>query len=140
MTFTEQLNRILDPVRTAIKQMARKAIVDTVDDTGAQQVISVRTGGGAVLDKVERLQPFGLTSAPASGDEVLLISTNGDREHAVAVQVGSSANRISGLDEGEVAVYRNASNKIVFRANGDLEIMTEGQLSINGGNLTVESA
>jgi phage gp45-like len=89
---------------------------------------------------VERLQPFGLTSVPAPGDEVLLISTNGDREHAIAAQVGSSANRVSGLDEGEVAVYRDVNNKIVFRANGDVEITTEGQLSVNGGNLTVESA
>jgi phage baseplate assembly protein V len=138
MNIVEQLNRLLDPIRILLNQMATKGSIDSVDDSGAQQTVTVITGDGEVLDQMERIQPMGLTSVPAKDDEVIVLIINGDRDHAVAIQVGSTANRLKGLDEGEVAVYRDVGNKIVFKANGDLEVTTSGTMNVNGGNLTVD--
>jgi len=126
MTLIDQINRLLAPIRALLNSMATKGSVDTVDDSGAMQVLKVVTGDGETLDRLERLQPMGLTSVPQNGDEVIVLALNGDLEHAIAVQVGASSRRPTGLAAGEVAVWRDVSNKIVFKSNGDIEMYASG--------------
>lgn len=130
MNAMDQLNRLLRPIWTLLRQTATKGVINSVDDSGAQQVLTVQTGDGEVLDKMERIEPMGLTSVPAAGDEVIVLIINGDRDHAIAVQVGSSAKRVKGLAEGEVAVWRDDANKVVFKANGDIEVHGEGKFKV----------
>lgn len=130
MNNAEQLNRFIAPLRTLLRQVATKGSVDSVDDTGAMQVVKVVTGDGEVLDNMERLQPLGLTSVPMTDDEVIVLVLNGDREHAIAVQIGGSSRRPAGLAAGEVAVWRDDSNKVVFKANGDIELHADGKYKV----------
>lgn len=130
MNFIDQFNRLLAPIRMLLRQMATKGSIDSVDDSGAMQEVKVITGDGEVLDQLERIQPFGLTSVPERDDEVIVLILNGDPAHAIAIQVGASSRRPTGLAEGEVAVWRDSSNKVVFKANGDIELHADGKYKV----------
>jgi phage baseplate assembly protein V len=130
VNLVDQFNRLLAPIRALLRQMATKGSIDAVDDTGPMQEVKVITGDGEVLDQLERIQPLGLTSVPEKDDEVIVLILNGDREHAIAIQVGGSSRRPNGLAEGEVAVWRDNNNKVVFKANGDIELHAEGKYKV----------
>lgn len=130
MNIIDHFSRLMAPLWTLLNQTATKGAIDSVDDSGAQQSVSVVTGDGELLDKMERIQPIGLTSVPLTDDEVIVLILNGDRDHAIAIAVGGSSRRPTGLAAGEVAVWRDNSNKIVFRANGDIEVTAGGEIKL----------
>lgn len=124
------LRRLLEPLQRAIKLMASKGVVEAVDDSTAMQTVQVTVGKDELLDKVERVQPFGLTSVPAAGDEAVVVLLGGERGQAVVVALDSSSKRPTGLAEGEVAVYRDASNYVKFLANGDVDVTVDGTAKV----------
>ena len=132
------LERWIAPLKRRLAQMVLEGIVNTVDDSGVMQVMSVEVGSGEPLEPVQRIQPHGITSNPEEGSEALVVLVGGNRDRPVAVVVGTGASRPTGLDAGEVAVYRNPSNMILFKANGEIEVTCEGTFSVNGTNLTVD--
>jgi phage baseplate assembly protein V len=135
MSFTDELVRFVEPLTRTLRLMVSKAVVDTVDDSGAMQVLNVIVSRDEVADEVERIQPMGLTSVPPEGAEALTVLVNGERQHMVCIAVDSAASRPTGLAAGEVCVYRNPNNKIIFKANGDVEVHAEGDIKLGPGTV-----
>lgn len=124
------IRRMLEPLTRAIKFLASKGSVEAVDDSTALQTLQVTIGQDELLDQVPRLQQFGITSVPSEGDEAVVVLLGGERDQAVVVALDSSQKRPTGLSEGEVAVYRDPANMVVFKANGDIEVHAEGKLKV----------
>jgi phage baseplate assembly protein V len=132
------IERMLAPIRRRIGQMVLKAVVETVDDSDQMQILSATVGSDESLAGIQRVQPHGLTSNPVEGSEAVVLLVNGNRDMPVAVVIGTSAARPTGLKAGEVAVYRDQNNMVLFKENGDIEVTSEGTFSVNGANLTVD--
>jgi len=124
------LERWIAPLKRRVAQMVLEGIVNTVDDTGAMQLLNVEVGSGEPLEPVQRIQAHGLTSNPEEGSEALVLLVGGNRDRPVAVVVGTGASRPTGLAAGEVAVYRNPDNMVVFKANGDIELHADGKYKV----------
>jgi phage gp45-like len=129
------VSRVIEPLRRLLKMIASKAVIDSVDDSQAMQTVQVIVGKNEVLGDVERVQPFGLSSVPAAGDEAIVVLIGGEREHAVVIACDSTAKRPTGLQEGEVCVYRDNKNRITFKANGDIDIECEGTVNVKASDI-----
>jgi phage baseplate assembly protein V len=122
----DTLERILAPIKRRLSLAVVRALVDSVDDSGAMQVLQVVPGNDEVLEGVEVLHPYGLTSHAPKDAPVLVLSPNGNAELAVAL-VGWKASRPAGLAEGEVALAHPDGNSVLLKANGDILVTASGK-------------
>ncbi|MGZ9668060.1 phage baseplate assembly protein V [Pseudomonas sp. GNP014] len=88
------------------------------------QTLQVRLTAGEVKDTVEHFEPYGFTSNPLAGAEVLTMFLNGDRSHAVVVVAADRRYRIKELAPGEVAIYTDEGDKVHFKRGRVIDIET----------------
>ena len=139
MQFYAKLDRLLEPIRNRIRMLFAKSLMTLIDDSTGIQLIQVSYATDGDKDKVQRLQPYGLTSHPLKDAQVFLAFLNGNRDHGVALNVGDSRYRVKPLPEGGVCLYDYDGNmvkltkddgilvdapnqKVVVHAGGDIEI------------------
>ena len=87
-----------------INLMLGRGIVSKVTDGGAIQLIRGKLMDGEDYDQMENLQPYGFTSVPKAGAELLSTFIGGNRDHPVIVVVGDRRYRLRGLQDGEMAM------------------------------------
>ncbi len=114
--------RMIQPIRDMIINMVLKGTVLAIDDTGEIQLVSVKVNGDEEYTEIERLQPYGLSTNPKKGAEVLLMSPGGNLDNALAMMIENGKNRIKGLEEGEVVLYSIFSQNILLNKNGEVVI------------------
>lgn len=78
------------------------------------QSLQLRLTAGEVKDNVEHFEPYGFTSNPHPGAEAIVAFVGGDRSHAVGLIVADRRFRLQKLKSGEVAMFDDLGNKIVF--------------------------
>ena len=88
------------------------------------QSLQVRLTAGELKDNVEHFEPYGMTSNPLPGAEVLTMFLAGDRSHAVVVVASDRRYRITELKPGEVAIYTDEGDKIHFKRGRIIDIET----------------
>ena len=94
-----------------------RAIVSRVDDTLAGQGLQLR-GLKDEAPEVEHLLPYGFTSVPltpsadGTGAEALVLFLGGSRSGGIAIAVGDRRYRLTGLPDGEVAIYDDLGQKV----------------------------
>ena len=95
---------------------------------------------GDVREDVEHFEPYGFTSEPHLGAEVLATSINGDRNHTIAFIVSDRRYRIKGLQDGEVVVYDDLGK--VVRLKRD-ELLIDAKDSpvtvVSGSKVTIKA-
>lgn len=116
------LLRALRPLATRLANVVGRGVVESVDDSQEIQEIQIEALDGEIRDEVERFQNYGFTSRPREGAEFAFISVGGRREHTLAIAVDDRRYRVRNLESGEVAVYNDTGAKVVFKANGDIEV------------------
>ncbi|MCP3653320.1 MAG: phage baseplate assembly protein [Herbaspirillum sp.] len=108
-----------------INLMLGRGIVSKVTDGGAIQLIRGKLMDGEDYDQMENLQPYGFTSVPKAGAELLSTFIGGNRDHPVIVVVGDRRYRLRGLQDGEMAIYDDQGQKVH---------LTRAGIVIDGGN------
>lgn len=88
-----------------VQLMVGRAVLTGVNDALRMQLVQVEGLSGEVLDRVERIQNYGLTSHPHPEAEVLLVAVGGIRQFPMAVAVDDRRYRILNLQRGEVCLY-----------------------------------
>lgn len=132
------VDRLLAPLRNRIGNLVVRATVKTVDDSMKMQELQVATGAGVddalvLHDDVERFQDYGFSSVPKEGAEGVFISLGGRGNLNLLVGVGDRRYRITGLQNGEVAVYDCTGSSIALKASGDIQVTpSSGTLKVTG--------
>ncbi len=80
------LDRFIAPLKRQIAGMLAKGVLFLVDDSSDLQTVQVKING-ETHDGVERLQPFGLTSVPVKGAQVVISFIGGKRDNPVAMVI-----------------------------------------------------
>lgn len=93
-----------------VRGMVARAIVRLVDDARQAQELQLDLLTDESQDAVERFQNYGFTSVPHPGAEVLVVFAGGLRSHGVVLAVEDRRYRLTGLQEGEVALYDDLGN------------------------------
>jgi len=112
-----------------VKNMLARGTVVLVDALKKMQSLQMRLTAGELKDNAEHFEPYGFTSNPLAGAEVLTAFIGGDRSHAVVLVAADRRYRIQSMQPGEVAIYTDEGDKIHFKRGRIIDIET-GTLNI----------
>lgn len=118
--------------------MIRKGTVQSVDDTGDVQMVTVKTSEGA-LYTAEVHQLFGHASvAPVDGCTAMLFCIGGDPANMVALLTNPSS-RFGGQAQGESVLYDDAGNRVAIRSGGTIQILAATLVQIDVPSVAITS-
>lgn len=101
--------------------VARGVVEESDDEPGVQQLkISLLKDEGKA--SVERFQNYGFSSNPPVDTEVLCVFVGGGRDHGVIVATDDRDSRFTDLKPGEIAIYTDEGDSIVFKRENEIEI------------------
>lgn len=99
------MNRILN--------MLARAVTRRIIDSGGRQTAQVEVTKGELIDGMERMQNYGMSSyPPAGGTDCLVAFLGGNREQGMIVVAENRQYRIRNLEEGEVAIFDDLGNVV----------------------------
>lgn len=102
--------------------LVSRAVVRRVDDSKKRQVLQLGLLEGETRDGLEHFQHYGFTSVPLAGAEGVALFVGGERDHGLVVAVDDRRYRLVGLEDGEVALYTDQGDKLVFKRGGTVEL------------------
>lgn len=112
--------------------MLGKAVLRALSDTGPRQSMQIEVTKGELIDDVERMQQYGMSSVPPiSGTDCLVAFLGGDREQGIIIAAENRKLRVKGLKSGEVAIYDDLGNVV---------LLGRDQLSVTGKTKVVVTA
>jgi hypothetical protein len=111
--------------------------VQSIDDTGEAQTISVQTHDGVLRSGVEVASIHGLASNPGDGAACILLAIGGDQAHLVALPLMGFGTRFGNLPKGGVALYDDAGNYLKFTADGDATLAAAALLRLAVQTLSI---
>lgn len=124
------------PILRRIRLMLTRGLVKLVDPSTLLQSLQVEALAGEVLDGIEHFEPYGFTGHPYAGAEVVLASIGGRRAQSIVICVADRRYRLTGLAEGEVALYDDQGQKVHLKRAG-IDIKTPLKVTLEAG-ATVE--
>jgi phage baseplate assembly protein V len=108
----------------SLKNLLARGVVSLVNAAGKMQGMQVKLLAGEVKDGMEHFEPYGFTSNPQAGAEVLAAFFGGDRSHGVIICAGDRRFRLQNTAPGEVALYTDEGDKLHFKRGRVIEIET----------------
>jgi phage baseplate assembly protein V len=102
--------------------LVSRAVVKRVDDGKKRQLVQAGLLEGETRDGLEHFQPYGFTSVPLAGAEGVALFVGGERDHGLVVAVDDRRYRLTGLENGEVALYTDEGDKLVIKRGGTIEV------------------
>lgn len=130
-------SRLTAPLVRRIKLLVTRAVVKLVDPAQMMQSLQIEALAGEVLDNVEHFEPYGHTSHPLNGAEVLLFSVGGRRAHAIAGIVADRRYRLKNLAAGEVAIYTDEGDSIVLKRGRNIDITCGTKVTVTAPTVEV---
>jgi len=109
--------KLIAPLKRRVMLMIGRAVLTAVNDSPKLQTVQLDGLAGEVLDDLERFQQYGFTSVPNAGAEAIVVFLGGNRSHGIAINVDDRKYRLTGLANGEVALYDDSGN-VVHLMNG----------------------
>ena len=99
------MKRAIEQLTRSLRLAVGRAVLTLVDDAQKMQAVQLEGLPGEVLDGVERMQDYGMSSHPPKGAEAILVALGGQRQHSVVIAAEDRRHRVTGLQEGEVCLY-----------------------------------
>lgn len=112
-----------------ISNILSRGAVTLSNAAGKLQTLQIGLLADESKDAIEHFEPFGFTSNPHPGAEVLTGFIEGDRSHGIVFMSTDRRYRVQNLVPGEVAIYDDHGTMIKLTQSGI--IITGGALPIN---------
>jgi len=117
--------------------MIARGVLEVVDDDSKVQIIRATLHSGETRDRLERLGQYGLTSVPHDGAECVVLFPGADNSHGIVIAVEDRRYRLTGLAQGEVALYTDEGDSIQLRRNKEIEVHTDNFTVFAGSSTLV---
>jgi phage baseplate assembly protein V len=128
---------LLDFVRDT-RGMISMGIVQSVDDTGQAQTVTVQTHDGAIRADVEVVLPFGLSSVPPlDGALCLVFAIGADPANLRALPIANPSSRYGAQLAGESTLYAADGTRVSARQAGQLELFGGNSITAKTKTLTM---
>ncbi len=108
-----QIKRPLQILRRQNSQFARRALVKLTRDDAGLQKMQVEVLAGEVANLL-RVQEYGFTARPHKEAQAVVLALGGRSNNYVVIKCDDRRYRLSGLAEGEVALYDDQGQKVVL--------------------------
>lgn len=118
----QMIDDAIKPIRNRVLNALARGVLSNVDDDDGMQVVQVDLLDSETRDELDRFQNYGFTSKPRKDAEALVMFVGGKRDNGIVFAVEDRRYRITSLEDGEVCVYNDTGAKMLFKANGDVEI------------------
>lgn len=117
-----------------LSNLLSRGVVLLANASSKLQTIQASLLADETKDKLEHFEPYGFTSNPQPGAEILAGFLDGDRSHGIVICATDRRYRITGLQSGEVAIYTDEGDSIVLHRNNTMTLTTQ-TLNINAANI-----
>jgi phage baseplate assembly protein V len=136
--MTPRIKAELERIRGKVRSIASRAVIKLVKDGLKTQSVQLNIlAGETTPDDTERFQQYGFTSVPLEGAEAIVLHLGGGRDHGVVIATEDRRYRLTGLADGEVALYDDQDQKIHIKRD---RIVIEGTAIELGDGATKEVA
>ena len=112
------LQKITNPIKRSLQLVVGRATILMTDDSPKLQTAQVLLLNDEIRDDVEVFQYYGLSSRPHNNAEAIVVSVGGNRDHGVVIAHGDRTSRVTGLANGEIALYDDLGRTIKLTRNG----------------------
>lgn len=109
----------------SLKNMLARGTVVLANAAKKMQTLQLRLTASEIKDAAEHFEPYGFTSSPLAGAEVLTAFLGGDRSHAVVLVAADRRYRVQSLESGEVAIYTDEGDRVHFKRGRIIDIETQ---------------
>ena len=140
----EQFNRLIAPLRRRIMLTVGRCVLAAVNDSAASQTTQVSLLAGESRDGLERMTEYGFTSKPFPQAEGVAVFVGGDRGHGIVIATADRRYRLTGLADGEVAIYDDQEQIVKLKRNGivvesslNVLVQTDGILRLEGDGVEI---
>lgn len=131
-----------------LKNALSRGEVTLSNSAGNLQKLQVSLLADESKDDVEHFEPFGFTSTPVAGAEVLTGFIDGDRSHGIVIMATDRRYRIVNLLPGETAIFNAFGMSVKLTKDGiviaggtkDTNISGTPNINIVGGNVNISNA
>jgi phage baseplate assembly protein V len=100
-----------------VQHMIARGVIRDVDDSTKAQIAGLELENGYRPTKVEHLHPYGLSTHPRRGAEVIALALGGDRDHLVVLATPDRRYRIK-VAAGEVALHDDQGQVVHLKRDG----------------------
>ena len=105
----------------AVRQAFRGKL-NLVNSADNIQKVQVSGLADEILQDVELMQQFGLTSVPPAGTQVVILPMGGETTHSIVIATENGSFRVKNLKSGETAVYDESGSTIILKQGRLIEI------------------
>ena len=123
------IQKMLAPIQRRVALMVNRCVITLVNDALKMQELQVNLMADVTRDGVERFQEYGFTSYPHAGAEGVMVSVGGNQDHGIVIAVDDRRYRLTGMAEGEVALYDDLGQSVHLTRTG---------IVVNGGGNPVK--
>ena len=131
---------LTDRIVRRVQMAIGKALLNAVVDTGDIQLVKIEGQYGEVVDGVERIQNYGMSSNPPPDSGAVAVSIQGCRDHQVVIACDSGAHRVTSLPTGEVVIYSMYGQQILLKTDGSISITATAGVDVGTGSAPVANA
>ena len=127
MIGMKDMGRMMRPLQRKISTMIGRAVLRAINDGSGTQTMQVELLKDELYDGVERFQEYGFTSVPHAGAETVMVSVGGQRGCGIIVACEDKRYRITGLENGEVALYTDENetgHRIHMKRGREIELVS----------------
>lgn len=129
-----QFSRLIAPYLRMIRMTVSRGVIKKINDDPKMQEMQVKMLKDEVYSDLERFNEYGFTSVPLDGSEAIVVCIGGDRDHSVIIKTDDRRYRLKGLKGGEVALYTDEGDCIVFKRDKKIEITCGDKLTVDVEN------
>lgn len=134
-------------VLNKIMNLVSRGYITFSNSNNKCQTLQIKMSGGELKSDVEHIEPYGFTSRPLDGAEAVALFLDGDKSHGVILVAGDRRYRIKSLKKGEVAIYTDEGDYIIFNRKNEINVKTkkfivnaDDAIELNTKNLVVNAS
>ena len=134
-------------VLNKIMNLVSRGFITFSNSASKCQTLQIKMSGGEQKSDVEHIEPYGFTSRPLDGAEAVALFLDGDKSHGVILVAGDRRYRIKSLKPGEVAIYTDEGDYIIFNRKNEINVKTkkftvnaDDTIELNTKNLVVNAS
>lgn len=139
MVNQRQAYKLLSPLWRRLRLLISRAVVARSDSGRGMQRLQLDLLRDETRD-VEHHEPYGFTSRPLPGAEAIAAAIGGARGHLVALMASDRRHRLKGLAPGEVALYTDEGDQLVFKRGRIVRLTAGSAVEVTAPEVTVTAS
>jgi len=112
-------------LQRGLSRLWSRVVVQRLINSTASQQVDTSMMAGETKAGMEYLEPYGFTSTAHAGAEGIALFLAGDRSHGIVINVADRRYRLKSLKSGEVAIYTDEGDSIMFKRGRLIEATTD---------------